>query len=107
MFTNIRKENRKRKNKVRFTENVKQPMEACILCTIDGEMFHSFTKNTWIGNSGASCHITNDDTGLYNVTNIKKLLKGSLGNMSIAKKASYAQKYIKSMVAKSNTYYGL
>ena len=29
-------------------ENVKMPMEAGMLCTIDGETFHLFMKNTWI-----------------------------------------------------------
>ena len=29
-------------------------------------------KNTWIGDLGASCHIINDDMGLYNVINIVK-----------------------------------
>ena len=53
-------------------KNVKKPTEAIILCTIDGETFHSFTKNTWIGNSGASCHTTIDDTVLYDITEINK-----------------------------------
>ena len=57
-----------------------------MLCTIDGEIFHSFTKNMWFGNSGASCHITNDDKGHYDVTKINQLVPGSLGNMSAMKK---------------------
>ena len=36
-----------------------------------------FTKNTWIGDLGASCHITNNNTGLYDVTNIDESIQGS------------------------------
>ena len=43
-----KRNNRKRTCKVRFASDVKKPTEAGILCTIDGEMFFSFTKNTWI-----------------------------------------------------------
>ena len=50
-----------RKN-VRLIENVKQPSEAGMICTIDSDIF-LLTKYTWIGDSGASCHITNNDTG--------------------------------------------
>ena len=41
-----------------------------MLCIINGENFHSFTKNIRIGNSGVSCHIINNDTGLYDITKI-------------------------------------
>ena len=40
--------------KVWFAEEVKQPLEAGMMCTIDGDTFSLFTKNTWIGDSGAS-----------------------------------------------------
>ena len=56
-----------KKKKVQFMEDVKQPSEAGMICTIDGETLVLFTKNTRIGDSGASCHITNNDTGLYDV----------------------------------------
>ena len=42
-------------------ENVKKPVEAGILCMIQG-----------IGDLGASCHITNNDIGLYDITDIHK-----------------------------------
>ena len=58
-----------------------------MLCTVDGETPHLFMKNMWISNSGTLCHTTNDDIGLYNVTNINKLVQGSLGNISATKKA--------------------
>ena len=43
-------------------------------------------KNTWIGDSGASCHITNDDTGLYDITNINESIQGSFGVMPATEK---------------------
>ena len=45
-----------------------------MMCTIDGQSFDKFTKNSWIGNLGASCHITNNGTELYYVTNINELV---------------------------------
>ena len=30
-----------------------------------------YTPDTWIADSGASCHITNDNTGLYDVEYLK------------------------------------
>ena len=38
------------KKKVQFMENIKMPIEACVLCTIDGEIFHMLA----IRDSGAS-----------------------------------------------------
>ena len=67
-------------------EDVKQPSEADMMCTIYGRTFFSFTKNTWIGDSGASCHITNDNTGLYDISDIDKLIQGSSGILLAAKK---------------------
>ena len=67
-------------------EDVKQPSGAGMLCTIDGGTFFSFTNNTWIGDSGASCHITNDNTGLYDISDIDKLIQGSSGILLAAKK---------------------
>ena len=64
-------------------ENAKKPREYDMLLTIDGETFHLFTKNTWIGNSGGSCHVTNNHTGLYNVVKINKLVQGNAGNIMV------------------------
>ena len=74
------------KKKVWFSNNVKLPMEAGMLCTIDGDTFYLCTNNTWIGDSGPSCHITNDDIGLFDVINIDKLIQGSSRNMQAVKK---------------------
>ena len=60
------------KQKVLFAEDVKQPSEAGLMCTIDGDSFFSFTKNTWIGDFGALCHIMNDNMGLFNIMDINE-----------------------------------
>ena len=51
-----------------------------------------FTKNTWTGNSGAPCYITNNDEGLYDVTKIDKLVQESSGSMSASKKGKIHMK---------------
>ena len=73
------------KKKVWFAEDVKQPSEAGMICTIDGNTFFSFTKNTWIGDSGVSCH-TNDKKGMYDIIDIDESIQGSYGIMSATKK---------------------
>ena len=45
-----------------------------------------FTKNTWIRDSGASCCITNDDTVIYDVTNINESIQQNSGIMPAMKK---------------------
>ena len=62
------------------------PMEASMLFNIDGDIFYYFTKNTWIGDSGASCHITNDYTSLFDITNIYESIQGSSGSMLVTKR---------------------
>ena len=61
--------------KVWFAEDVKQPLEAGLMCT-----------NTWIRDSGESCHITNDDTGLYDIIDIDESIQGSSSIMPAMKK---------------------
>ena len=72
-----------KKKKVWFVD-VKQPLEAGMMCTIDGDTF-LFMKNTWIGDSGASCHITNNDTDSFDITNIHDSIQGSSSIMPTAK----------------------
>ena len=79
------KENEKKK--VWFAEDVKQLSEAGMICTINGNTFFSFTKNTQNRDSGTSCHITNNNTGLYDIINIDKSIQGSSGIMPATKKA--------------------
>ena len=57
-----------------------------MMCTIDSYTVFSFTKNTWIGDSGVSCHITNDDNCMYDAIDIDELIQGSSGIMPDTKK---------------------
>ena len=59
-----------------------------MLCTIDSTSFHLFTKNTLIGDSSASCHITNDENGMYDVIEIDESIQGS-SRCPQQKRASY------------------
>ena len=77
---------------------LKKPTESGMLCRIDGETFHLVTKNTLIGDLGTSCHITNNDTGLYDINEINTLVQGSSG--------SFAQKSAKLMAVNGYMYYG-
>ena len=74
------------KKRVWLAEDFKQPSEADMMCNIDGDTFFLFTKNTWIGDSGALCHIMNNDTGLFEIINISKLIQRSSGIMPAMKK---------------------
>ena len=56
------------KKKVSFASNIKlripytyllHTLEAGMMCIINGEIFFSSTKNTWIIDLGTLCHITN------------------------------------------------
>ena len=51
-----------------------------------GKLLYIFTKNTWISDSRASCHVTNDGVGLYDVIIVNVPVQGSLGNMSATEK---------------------
>ena len=66
-----------------------------------------FTKITWIGESVALCHITNNDTGLYDVINISKLIQGNSGIIPATKKASYEPTYGRLMGLSGFKLYGL
>ena len=68
------------------SQKMLEPSEASMMCTIDGTSFHSLTKNTWISDSGASCHITNDEKGMFDVTKINESIQGSSSTMSATKK---------------------
>ena len=87
----IENKNEKVKKKIRFLENVKLPMEAGMLYTINDDTFYLFTKNTWIRESRALCHIINDDTSLFDVIDIDELIQGSSGIMVATKKGNLHQ----------------
>ena len=78
---------KERKKKVRFANDVKfkKATKTSMMCSIYSESFLLFTKSMWIGDVGASCHITNNDTGFYDVTNINELVQSFLGCMSAIK----------------------
>ena len=73
------------KNKVWFMENVKKALDAGMLCAIGIETVHSIMNKTWIGDLGASCHILQNDTRVYDVANINESVQGSSGNISATK----------------------
>ena len=74
------------------TENKKEDVkkqvwsEADMLCMIDGDTIFSFMKNTSIGDFGASCHITNNNTCMFNVININEWIQCSSSIMLAMKK---------------------
>jgi len=35
----------------------------------------NFTENTWIADSSTMCHVTNDDSGLYEVTEVRERVR--------------------------------
>ncbi len=47
------------------------------MCNIDGQSFYPFTSRTWIGDSGASCFITNDPTGIYDAEPINESIEAA------------------------------
>ena len=53
---------------------------------INKESFFNLTKFLWIGDSDASCHITDDDTRTFDVTKIDKF------NMMVVKKGKLCVK---------------
>ena len=69
-------------------EDVKLPSEAAMMCIINGDTFFLFTKNTWIGDSGVQCHITNNDTGAFDIIDINMLIQGSSSTMPAMKKGN-------------------
>ncbi len=66
----------KAKKKLIVGDNSKSRM-----CNIDGQSFYPFTSRTWIGDSGASCFITNDPTGIYDAEPINESIEAANGLM--------------------------
>ena len=42
-------------------------------CILKGEPYFPFTKQTWVDDSGSSCHLNNDDSGIHYVTIISDI----------------------------------
>ena len=57
-----------------------------MMCTIDDDSCYTFTKNTWIGNTGISYHIINNDTGMFDTKQINESIQGSLGKIKDTKR---------------------
>ena len=57
-----------------------------MMSSIDSNTFFFFLRNTWIRDSGVSCHITNDNNGMYDVIDIDKSIQGSSGITPASKK---------------------
>ncbi len=49
--------------------------------TLMGKAFYPFFSRTWIGDSGASCFITNDLTGIYDAKSINESIGAANGLM--------------------------
>ena len=62
-----------------------------ILCVPSMGTHFLFTKNLWIGYSGASCHTINNDTGLFYIININELIQGSARIMPATKRQASCQ----------------
>ncbi len=66
----------KAKKKLIMGDNKKSRM-----CNIDGQSFYPFNSRTWIGDSGASCFITNDPTDIYDAEPINESIDAANGLM--------------------------
>lgn len=50
-------------------------LEAGMKYMIGRQTFYTFTKHTWMENLGILCDITNDHTGMYDITGINESVK--------------------------------
>ena len=57
--------------------------------TVDGEKYASFTEHTWIGDTGSSCHNTNQSTSMYNEESINEPVHGSFRGVQATKKEKF------------------
>ena len=67
----------------------KEEAAAAANMTVDGDVvlstgYSKLEENIWIGDSGATSHITNDDTGLYDVKTVNYPVKVGDGGEVIA-----------------------
>jgi len=66
----------KPKKKTQPSSVANSAMNGTVLMTFPSAMR---TKKTWIADSGALSHITNNDTGLYDICEVKELVKSGNG----------------------------
>ena len=91
MLFSITSEKKKKKKESLVAENVKKLWR--LLCSLPlPEKPSSCLQSTWSSNSGALCCITNNDTDLYDINEINKLVHGNAGNMSAIKKGNLCMK---------------
>ena len=60
----IDEEREQENEKVKLTFDAPSWVDNDLVCKIDGNPFFVFTRNTFIGNTGASCYIINNDYGI-------------------------------------------
>ena len=84
---------KEKKKSVSFLKSFKEQFdilpsicETGMMYTIDGEFFFNFTKSSWISYLATSYHITNNDAGMYDITEIDEPVQGSSSNMKVTKK---------------------
>ena len=55
-------------------------------CMIDGNSYPAFTDSRMYGDTATSCHLTDDDTGMYDVVLINENVSGIRGDETATKK---------------------
>ena len=86
------------KEKVALAFNTTSWTDSDCVCTINGKTFFALTKNTWIGDTVASYHITYNDDGLFDVKIINETMHGSSGRIKatkLGKKKTQINKWMK------------
>ena len=56
-----------------------------MMSTINDDTFHLSIMNIWSGESGVSCHFTNNDKGMYGITDIDESIQVSSSIMPATK----------------------
>ena len=59
------------------------------MCTTNGELFFIFTKHTWIDDLGTFCHVSNNNTAIYDITDIDESMQGGTGNVKATKRDNF------------------
>ena len=71
--------------------NKSQGMSSNVL---DRAKYSPFTRLTWIGDSGSSCHLENDDSGMYDVTIISDTIRTAEKGNTICATKMGQKKYV-------------
>ena len=61
---------------------------------LDRVKYSPFTRLTWIGDSGSSCHLENDDSGMYDVTTINEVIRTAEKGNSMRATKMGRKKYV-------------